>query len=663
MNVLCSSDNCDFIVNSKCVFYESTALPYTGINTNDSLQDALQSIEEAIQAIVDSGGGGAVWGAITGTISNQTDLISYLISNYVPLSRTITINGVTQDLSINRTWNVVVPSGNFWETSGTTTLIGNATILPDGNTLTFGSASDYVAISHYGGLDILGDDVNYGVQFGVGGGFRIGSFGVESTGGISFSSDDGGGIGGSITLQPDGSANSFGGTFNANGLWTFNAAPTFNVSSDAIGDFYQRSSTGIIQRLASVATGNVLISGGVATVNSWGKVSLTTHVSGILPVANGGLNLSSISALSIPVANSANAYATITPGAGNSIRVNAGGTAWEAYTPSTGGISGLTINRVPYATSSTTLGDDSAFTWDPTDDALSAGGIRIHGRGTLNTFVGEASGNFTSSGSSNTAFGSSTLPSLTNATNNVMIGSSAGFILTSGSNNIGIGVNALIGLTTAAGNTAVGHNALSLTTGGGNIALGYLAGNNISTGSNNLIIGYDIDAQSATADNQLSIQNIIFGSGNAGNATTISTGGIGIGVVPAGGTNRLSVKGTGNTGATSSLHLVNSDDEQALNVDNSRNINVGSSTYASGPEGVIMVSNAPTPPVASPTQGIFIHSQDSSTNNATLGLYVEQPLETIGTFTPTHKLRIWINGEEFWIQLDAILTTTTTTTL
>jgi hypothetical protein len=40
--------------------------------------------------------------------------------------------------------------------------------------------------------------------------------------------------------------------------------------------------------LAGVATGNVLLSGGVATAPAWGKVGLTTHISGTLAIGNGG---------------------------------------------------------------------------------------------------------------------------------------------------------------------------------------------------------------------------------------------------------------------------------------------------------------------------------------------------------------------------------------
>lgn len=54
------------------------------------------------------------------------------------------------------------------------------------------------------------------------------------------------------------------------------------------GDIIQASATSVFSALASVATGNALISGGVATVSSWGKIGLTTHITGTLAVGNGG---------------------------------------------------------------------------------------------------------------------------------------------------------------------------------------------------------------------------------------------------------------------------------------------------------------------------------------------------------------------------------------
>lgn len=59
------------------------------------------------------------------------------------------------------------------------------------------------------------------------------------------------------------------------------------------GDLIYATATNTLGKLADVATGNALISGGVSADPSWGKIGLTTHVSGTLPVANGGTNASS----------------------------------------------------------------------------------------------------------------------------------------------------------------------------------------------------------------------------------------------------------------------------------------------------------------------------------------------------------------------------------
>lgn len=57
-----------------------------------------------------------------------------------------------------------------------------------------------------------------------------------------------------------------------------------------VGDLLYASASTTLSKLAGVATGNALISGGTSTAPSWGKIGLTTHVSGILPIANGGTN-------------------------------------------------------------------------------------------------------------------------------------------------------------------------------------------------------------------------------------------------------------------------------------------------------------------------------------------------------------------------------------
>lgn len=55
-----------------------------------------------------------------------------------------------------------------------------------------------------------------------------------------------------------------------------------------IGDIIYGDIAGVPTRLADVATGNALVSGGIGVAPAWGKIALTTHVSGTLPVANGG---------------------------------------------------------------------------------------------------------------------------------------------------------------------------------------------------------------------------------------------------------------------------------------------------------------------------------------------------------------------------------------
>jgi hypothetical protein len=95
------------------------------------------------------------------------------------------------------------------------------------------------------------------------------------------------------------------------GLATITAAKGgTGQTSYAVGDLLYASTTTALSKLADVATGNALISGGVSTAPSWGKVGLTTHVSGTLPTANGGTNLTSFTANGVVYASSTSALAT-----------------------------------------------------------------------------------------------------------------------------------------------------------------------------------------------------------------------------------------------------------------------------------------------------------------------------------------------------------------
>ena len=68
----------------------------------------LERLQEIYDLIISTPPGSAAWGSIgAGTgVGSQTDLVTYLNGNYVPLTRTLTINGTTYDLSADRTWTI-----------------------------------------------------------------------------------------------------------------------------------------------------------------------------------------------------------------------------------------------------------------------------------------------------------------------------------------------------------------------------------------------------------------------------------------------------------------------------------------------------------------------------------------------------------------------------
>jgi hypothetical protein len=146
MNVLCSATACPVLLSTTCVFYEGENLIYTGINTNDSVQEALQKIDEAfsnnilsINAIlpisVTSGPNPTI--SISQASATSNGYISSvdwnIFNNKVPSTRTLTINGTTYDLSANRSWTI--PSDNIYNTNGT--LTGNRTLNTGGFDLIF----------------------------------------------------------------------------------------------------------------------------------------------------------------------------------------------------------------------------------------------------------------------------------------------------------------------------------------------------------------------------------------------------------------------------------------------------------------------------------------------------------------------------------------------
>ncbi len=85
-----------------------------------------------------------------------------------------------------------------------------------------------------------------------------------------------------------------------------------------------------------VAPGGALGTPSSGTLTNCTGLPPSTGLSAAVGVAKGGTGLSTIPAKAVLVTNSLDTVTTVVPGASQSIRRNAGDTAWEAYTPSTG---------------------------------------------------------------------------------------------------------------------------------------------------------------------------------------------------------------------------------------------------------------------------------------------------------------------------------------
>jgi hypothetical protein len=121
-------------------------------------------------------------------------------------------------------------------------------------------------------------------------------------------------------------------------------------ASYAVGDLLYANTTTTLAKLADVATGNALISGGVSTAPSWGKIGLTTHVSGTLPIANGGTNATTTPTAGAVAYGTGTAYDFTAVGTSGQVLTSAGTGAPTWTTPTTGTVTAVTATA-PVASS------------------------------------------------------------------------------------------------------------------------------------------------------------------------------------------------------------------------------------------------------------------------------------------------------------------------
>jgi hypothetical protein len=129
-------------------------------------------------------------------------------------------------------------------------------------------------------------------------------------------------------------------------------------STYAIGDILYASGATALAKLSDVATGNVLISGGVGASPSYGKVGLSTHISGTLLVANGGTGAVSFTSNNVLLGNGTGALQVIAPGTAGNVLTSTGTTWASAAAPAAIGVGqtwqNLTSSRangIPYTNS------------------------------------------------------------------------------------------------------------------------------------------------------------------------------------------------------------------------------------------------------------------------------------------------------------------------
>ena len=250
--------------------------------------------------------------------------------------------------------------------SRTLTITGsNITLTGGGNTLTMtGSASlnqnllttsapTFAGLTNTGGETVSGGTINLNASSN----FAVNIATGTSTGAVSIGSNLN-----TFALNSTALDISTAGVISGATGITSSGTITFSNFSSNGGPLYTNASGVVAQATAGTAT--QVLHGG--TTPSFSAVSLTTDVSGILPVLNGGTNASTIGSAGTLAYSTGTAYAFSAVGTTGQALISGGTGAPTWFAP--------TLGSILFATTSGALSQDNAnFFWDNTNKRLGLG--------------------------------------------------------------------------------------------------------------------------------------------------------------------------------------------------------------------------------------------------------------------------------------------------